>query len=286
MSKISPARKGQVFIVKASGEREPFSEAKLIRSLERVKASPTIIDKVLADIGERLKDGMPVSEIYRRAFSILHRHQRRTALGYSLKKAIFQLGPTGYPFEKLVAGILRLQGFSVETGRIVKGYCVTHEVDVSAVKDERHILVECKFHNRQGLKSDVKVALYVQARFEDIQKKWQTEPESTHKYHETWLVTNTRLTSDAIQYANCVGMKAIGWSYPPENGLQQLMDRAGLYPVTCLASLSGSQKKQLVERGVVTSTELEENKDMLWSIGMSESKTRRVLDEIDLFHGK
>jgi hypothetical protein len=286
MSHTVTTSKRSVFILKASGERELFSEAKLIRSLERVKASPVIIEEIVADVQKILKDNMPVTEIYRHAFTILYEKQRPKALKYSLKKAIFELGPEGYAFEKLVAGILKSQGYSVETGKIVRGYCVTHEVDVSATKDDRLIMVEAKFHNRQSLKSDVKVALYVQARFEDIRKKGQAEPQNTEQYHQAWLVTNTRLTSDAIQYANCVGMKTFGWSHPKGGDLQHLINEAGLYPVTCLASLGTSEKKQLVENGIVTSSELAKEKDMLRSLGLSRSRLERVLDEIKMLHDR
>ena len=270
----------EVFIIKASGEREPFSEAKLVRSLEKVKASPEVIEKIVADVRKRLKDGMKVSEIYRRAFAILRKKQPRPALGYSLKKAIFEMGPDGYPFEKLVAELLKAQGFDVETDKIIRGYCVSHEVDVVAITDSKHILIEAKFHNRQGLKSDVKVALYVQARFQDIEKMWQAEPESTQHFHETWLITNTRLTSDAIQYARCNGMKAIGWNYPPEGSLEQLIDKTGIYPVTCLTTLNATEKKRLLENGVITTKEVSSDGGVLRSLGISASRAERILDEI------
>ena len=277
--------KENIFVVKASGERELFSEEKLRRSLDRVKVPQTIADEIVSSIRDKLRDGMKVSEIYRRAFSILRRKQRTRAVGYSLKKAIFALGPSGYPFEQLVARILRSQGYSVETGIIVRGYCVKHEVDVSAQKDKRHIMVECKFHNRQGIKSDVRTALYVRARFEDILKMWQSQPTTTHKYHEAWLVTNTRLTLDAIQYANCVGMKVIGWDYPQKTGLQQLIDNVNIYPVTCLTSLSNTHKKQLISLGIVTSEELIEDRDILRSLNIGDKQAVRVLDEIRKLRG-
>jgi len=34
--------------------------------------------------------------------------------------------------------------------------------------DDKHIFVEAKFHNRLGVKTDLKVALYVKARFDDL----------------------------------------------------------------------------------------------------------------------
>lgn len=149
----------QVFVVKASGEREPFSETKLRRSLERVRAAPEVVDDIISRIQSELRDGMSTREIYRLAFALLKKHRRPLAARYSLKQAVMELGPSGHPFEKLVSEILRYQGYSAEVARTVQGVCVAHEVDVVAEKDDRHIMVECKFHNQPGLKSDVKVAL-------------------------------------------------------------------------------------------------------------------------------
>jgi Holliday junction resolvase-like predicted endonuclease len=231
-----------ILITKASGEKEPFSETKLRRSLERIRVAPAIIDNIVAQIKSELQDGMKTSEIYRRAFSLLRQHKTFAAGRYSLKKAIMDLGPSGHPFEKLVGELLKSEGYSVEVSVIVQGRCVTHEIDVIAKKDNRCVMVECKFHNEAGIKSDVKVALYVQARFEDLVNQWQMHSDTAQKFDEAWLMTNTKLTTEAIQYANCVGMKAVGWNYPPTNGLETWVEKAGLHPVTSLTTLSKYQK--------------------------------------------
>jgi len=266
-------------VTKSSGEREPFSEAKLRHSLERVKASPEVIDEAVRRVRDELYDGMTTSEIYRRAFGLLRQRRRSLAARYSLKKAIIELGPSGHPFEKLVGEILKSQGFSVEVTRMVQGICVAHEVDVVAVKGERHVMVECKFHNEAGMKSDIKVALYVQARFEDIEKAWQAQSEHGEHFDEAWLVTNTKLTTDAIQYARCVGMKVIGWSYPPGGSLPELIDRANLQPVTGLTSLTRGQKTQLLGMGIVLCRELLSRPRLLASIGIDDTRGGRILKE-------
>ena len=270
---------GEILITKASGERQPFSEAKLRQSLQRSGASSEVIDEAVARVRSELSDGMTTSQIYRRAFGLLRKHSRPTAARYSLKKAIMELGPTGFPFEKLVGELLEAQGFRVETARTVQGHCVTHEVDVVATRDNHHVMVECKFHNEPGVKSDVKVALYVQARFEDVQKVWKAQPGHAERFHEAWLVTNTRLTSEAVQYARCVGMRAIGWSYPPGQGLAELLERAGLHPITSLTSLNRSQKVKLLEAGIVHCRELVEKPKALAELGISEAVRSRVIDE-------
>lgn len=271
----------ETLIVKTSGETEPFLEAKLRHSLLRVNASSDTIEKIIKHVRKELKPGMQTSSIYQHAFSLLHEFDHPAAARYSLKQAIRELGPTGYPFEKLVGELLKSDGFAVEVGKVAQGLCVSHEIDVVAEKDDRHIMVECKFHNQQGIKSDVKVALYVQARFEDVQKQWQKQPDHGRKFHEVWLVTNTKLTSDAIQYASCVGMKAIGWSYPPNGSLQNLIEKAGLHPLTCLTTLSSTHKRLFLNKGLVFCKEIFENKNLLQGMGLDEFKINTVINEIN-----
>lgn len=268
-----------ILITKASGETEQFSDAKLRRSLKRVNASSAIIEEIVEHVIKELKPGMPTSQIYRHAFSLLHKQERPVAARYALKQAIRELGPSGHPFEQLIGALLASEGFSVEVGKTVQGSCVTHEVDVIAQKDDRHIMVECKFHNQPGIKSDVKISLYIQARFQDVEKVWEQNPTHTEKFHEAWLVTNTKLTSDAIRYAECVGMKAIGWNYPESESLEIRIDRAGIHPITCLTTLSTSQKRQLVQKGVVLCKDLLNKQTLLRSLGLQEIKITQVLAE-------
>jgi Holliday junction resolvase-like predicted endonuclease len=270
-----------IYIIKADGSKEPFSETKLRHSLERIKAAPAIIDHIVAQIKNELQDGMKTSEIYRRAFSLLRQHKTFAAGRYSLKKAIMDLGPSGHPFEKLVGELLKSEGYAVDVSVIVQGRCVPHEVDVIAKKDTRCIMVECKFHNQSGIKSDVKVALYIQARFEDLVKHWQMHSDTAQKFDEAWLMTNTKLTSEAIQYANCVGMKAIGWNYPPRNGLEKWVERTGLHPVTSLTTLTKYQKSQLINKGIVTCREVKENMKLLQFLNYSEIKISKIIKEIN-----
>ncbi len=220
----------RVFIIKRSGEREPFSETKLRSSLEKTLAPSAIVDDIVKHIQSELKEGMTTSEIYQHAFWLLNKHRAPTAARYSLKQAIMDLGPEGHFFERFVGELVKSKGFTVEVGKVVKGFCVEHEVDVVGEKNGYHIMVECKFHNSFGIRSDVKVALYVKARFEDIEKKWRAKPSHGHKFDEAWLVTNTKLTWDAIRYAACVDMQTIGWSYPYEDSLQSVIERSGLHP--------------------------------------------------------
>ena len=63
-----------------------------------------------------------------------------------------------------------------------------------------------KFHNELGMKSDLKVALYVKARVDDLKKHKAERGE--RPIDEGWIITNTKFSKMAVQYANCNGMKA------------------------------------------------------------------------------
>jgi hypothetical protein len=265
-------------VIKASGEAEPFSEDKLRRSLEKSRASGEAIQRILWKIKNGLKDGTRTADIYRLAFSLLKKEKKFLAARYALKKAVMALGPEGHLFERYVGEFLKVRGYAVEIATMMQGACVSHEVDVAARKDGHLIVVECKFHNHPGVKSDVKVTLYAHARFEDLRKRPGSGPGSGP--NEAWVVTNTALTSDAIRYAECVGMKAIGWNYPPDGSLQDVIQETHLYPVTCLTGLNQMEKKQLLDRGVLLCTDLAHNRSLLTSLGMDSPRAARVIAEI------
>ncbi|KKU82220.1 MAG: ATP-cone domain protein [Parcubacteria group bacterium GW2011_GWA1_47_8] len=269
------------WVIKTSGEREPFSLAKLRHSLRRAGADEEIIESVVSHVLPELRDGLSTSEIYRHAFTILKKKRYVVAARYSLRRAVLNLGPSGFPFEKFIAEILKKKGYQTKTGVVLPGFCVTHEVDVLAEKDDRHIFVEAKFHNQLGIKSDVKVALYVYARFLDLQKGHDHREDKTPKIHEGWLVTNTKLTHDAIAYAQCAGLKLIGWDYPHEGNLQDLIMETKVHPLTCLTTLSASHKTSLLNQGIVMCTDLQKKNQELKALGFSPEKIAGVMSEID-----
>jgi Holliday junction resolvase-like predicted endonuclease len=222
---------------------------------------------------------MSTHQIYRLAFRLLKRHRRPLAARYSLKQAIVELGPSGHPLEKLVGEILKSQGYQVQVAQVIQGYCVSHEVDVVAERDDHSIMVECKLHHQRGLKVDVKVALYIQERCEDVARAWQLKDGSELKFHQAWLVTNAKLTSDAIRYGECVGLKVIGWEHPHGGSLPVLIEQSGLHPVTALTGLSRAHKKQLVDKGIILCSELKPGD--LRHLGLTERKAAAIMKELE-----
>jgi hypothetical protein len=234
-------------VLKASGEYEPFSEEKVRSSLKRVGVGKKLADRIVARVKEELYDGISTTEIYENVFALLRDRQARTALRYSLKRAVMELGPTGFPFEKFVARVLEHEGYRAKTNLIVSGRCVSHEIDVSAEKGGGCCMIECKFHNKQGIRSDIKDALCAYARFLDVQKL----------FGECWLVTNTKATSTVRRYGKCVGLKVISWDYPVRGNLFNIIDQGELHPVTGLSSIGGFEKRRLLEHGFVFCRDLD-----------------------------
>ena len=271
--------KPPIIITKASGEHVTFSSEKLEHSLKRAGASQPVIDAIVQKVIGHLFDGITTKEIYHIAFDLLKNKTTVIAAKYKLKHAIMELGPSGFPFEKYFAEILRHQGFKTQVGEIVKGHCVDHEVDVIAEKGDKHLMIECKFHNQSGYECDVKIPLYIQSRFLDIKQALLKLPEEKTKFHQGWVVTNTKFTLDAIKYGNCVGLHLVGWDYPAKGSLRDQIDKAGLYPLTCLTTLSEEEKSKLLALGIVLSRDICSDHSSLTRIGIAQNRINLILQE-------
>lgn len=272
--------KNPIFVTKASGEQRPFSEEKIKTSLRRSGAEEDQIDFILQEVKKQLYDGMTTRKIYRIAFSLLKSGSRHLAARYHLKQAIMELGPSGFPFEKYVAELMKFQGYRTRIGQILQGKCVTHEIDVIAEKDNQLVLIECKYHNQNGISCNIKIPLYIHARFNDVEAHEIKKNDYASKDRKGWIVTNTRFTVDAVQYAGCSGIQLLGWDLPFKNGLREQIDRAGLYPITCLTSLTQTEKQKLLDREIVLCLELNNNEKLLRNIGIKTIRTATVLNEV------
>jgi len=269
----------EIVIIKANGIREVFDSNKLLYSLKRSGATEEVAQKIAAHITKEVKDGMSTNEIYKHAFYLLHKEQEPVALRYSLRRSLMDLGPSGFPFEKFIAEIFRKKGYTVETGKIVRGKCVEHEVDVLAYNENKVIMVEAKYHNQLGIKSDIKVALYVKARFDDLMATTFDIGGQKRKMDEGWLITNTKFSSSAIQYAECQRLKIIGWNYPGDNSLVRMVEDSNLHPLTCLSSLKTSEKQALMNKGVVLCNTVKDKPELLQELGLKDDDIKTVVEE-------
>lgn len=271
--------KSPINIVKKSGDIVAFDVEKLINSLRRVHASEDIIQQIVSEIQSTIYEGITTKKIYQIAFDMLKKQSRVSASKYKLKNALFELGPSGFPFEKLVGKLMAHEGFSTQVGVIVQGNCVSHEIDVIAQKEDNHYFIECKFHSDQGRFCNVKIPLYVNSRFLDVEKQWKKQKSNEGKISKGGVYTNTRFTTDAIQYGKCAGLLMASWDYPLGNGLKERIDISGLHPLTALTTLTKNEKIKLLDIGLVLCREIYEQPDVLNQIGISKPRHKNILED-------
>ncbi len=267
------------WVTKNSGDHAEFSEKKLRRSLEKSGAGEEDIQYIIVEIMKILYQGITTKEIYNKAFALLKSKARPFAAKYKLKKALMELGPSGFPFEKYIAEVLSHEGYSTKVGEILQGNCVQHEVDIVGKKGKEYIVVECKFHSDTRRFCDVKVPLYVNSRFLDLKEYWERKPKNNGKNHNGWLVTNTRFSKDAIQYGTCAGLYLLSWDFPRKGSLKERIDRSGVHPITCMTTLTGKEKKRLLRKMVVLCKDIRNDESVLTSIGIKGKRAKRIMEE-------
>jgi len=253
-----------MYVIKASGEQEKFDKRKIFRTAIKAGASKEFASEVANKIERQIRKGITTREILQLALRYLKKN-RKVAERYSLKKALMELGPAGYFFEKYFAKVLEYYGYETKVGISLKGKVINQEVDILARKKDVSAMIECKYHNSWGNYSKLKVALYTYARYLDIKKY----------VNEAWLVTNTKCSMSAIKYARGVDLKIISWGYPKKGNLQDLIEEKGLYPITVLLSARGHIKNKLSEAQIVLVKEIAE-KDI------SELRRKTKLSEKEL----
>jgi hypothetical protein len=308
-------------VVKADNREEEFNKYKLNASLLKAGASDELSASAADEVGSQFKNCMNSNDIYNQALDHIKKRDPMAALKYTLKRAIMNLGPAGFVFEKYAAKILEQNGYkTLMPPQSLSGFCVDHEVDIIAEKEDKHFMVECKYHNIPGNQSDIKIALYINSRFLDLKKGWDNKNDlkikngnnenkmdtgnnkSADKYYNSpetqyynilcrpyyftgsWLFTNTKCTSDAIKYANCSGMKITAWNYPENESLQFYIESKKLYPVTILSTLSHNHKERLFENNILTIKELIslQIEDLIKLLSLDDNYAAKILDEIGL----
>jgi Holliday junction resolvase-like predicted endonuclease len=272
-------------IIKTSGEKVKFSLTKLRASLLRCGADKKTVERILDTVRDELYQGISTKEIYNRAFALLKKKGSHFASKYKLKRAIYELGPTGFPFERFVAAILKYSGYKTQLNAIVQGNCVTHEIDVVAQKEDETHIIECKFHSEEGITCNVKIPLYIHSRYNDVKQHWKKNANNVTNLGDGWVVTNTRFTKDAIQYGNCVGLYLLSWDFPEGNAIKDRIDRLGLYPITVSTLLTEREKQFLLSRDVVLCRQLIGDAFFLDHLGVSEVRKERILNEISALCG-
>jgi hypothetical protein len=71
----------------------------------------------------------------------------------------------------------------------------------------------------------------------------------------------------------------IGWNYPRENNLHNIIEGLNIIPITVLTTITQAEKKLFIANGLVLTKQLE-NIDLLKSYRFDDIKAQSILNEI------
>ena len=233
-------------VTKFDGQLVDYNPNALKISLTKSGATKEEVEEVFELMSPDIYDGITTQNLFTLAFDSLKKYRNSYAARYSLKKAMRDLGPEGYHFEKYIQRLMQSAGFNSINGQTVQGAAVTHEIDVVSEKDGLLYFSECKFRNDIDAKISVTTPMYFMSRMIDVQDIEYSFFDKKLKLTKGFLVTNAYLTSDSVDWANHYGMGVISWDYPEEMSLKLLIDNLAIYPITCLTTLTQEQHKVLL----------------------------------------
>ena len=269
-------------IAKANGDHVPFQKKKVELSLLRSGAPIQLAKAIANQVENEMTAKSTTNDVYKLAYKLLKDQDAHPiAARYNLKNAIHALGPTGFPFEKFIGRLFTYRGLETDVGVIVQGRCVSHEVDVLAIDEKKERYIECKFHRNPGYTTNVKVPLYIHSRFRDIIHFFEDRGDDMKMIRQSWIVTNTRFSIDAIHYAECSGIKLIGWRYPTNNGLEKLIEDIGMYPITILSFLTDREKQALLHLDKILCIDVLTDVSILAQVHVPKSRRGKVIKEIE-----
>lgn len=269
-----------ILITKQSGETAPFSKDSLRKSLLNSGADEIDAEKICQKIEKEIYNGITTKELYEKAFKLLKEIRSSIAARYSLKRALQDLGPEGFYFEKWVAKVFEVQGYDTITGQQLTGKSsVNHEIDVVISNRDTDIVCECKFRNDIDAKISVTTPMYFLSRFNDLKNREFTFFNRSFKPNKGFLITNAFFTSDSIAFAECYHINLISWNYPEEYSIKRLTDKQGLYPITCLTTLTKEEEKILLSKNCILVRELVRNPVLLDHFKFSDDRKKIILNE-------
>lgn len=262
-----------IYIIKSTGEKEEFRKDKIKATCLRVGTTPEVADRIAAEVEARARDGMTTKEIYALVFEMLKKESPGLASRYNLREALFRLGPAGFNFEFYIAEMLKAYGYKTELPEMLKGACIQHEVDIIAEKDNRKIMIECKWRQSVEIFITAKDVLATWSRFLDLVDG--SAIKTCPHFDDLWIITNSRFSFDSAQYAQCKNIALLSWNYPPDRPLPAWIDAKGLYPITVLFKLGSELLPKFIAARILLVQDLV-------NLPLEELKSRTKLSEKEL----
>lgn len=266
-------------IVKKSGEVEVYDPQKLCASIEAAGTPKVLAQKICIEVEEGLEPGATTKKIYRETVRRLLKEGIELTARYSLRRAIDNLGPTGFLFEQFIEALLQAHGYKTQRNIMMKGECVIHEVDVFAKKGDVNFIIEAKYHNDHNIKTHIDQVMYADARLMDIQRR-QKKRGDTGDY-VMWVITNTKFSHQAIKYSKCRELKLLGWNYPHDNNLEEMIIHKKMYPITVLPSLTKFARDEFTKHTMILAQDIlpYSVESLKKQFSLSESLAKKLLNE-------
>jgi Holliday junction resolvase-like predicted endonuclease len=264
-------------VIKWDGRKEPFQRKKILRTLIRLGASIEVADRIVKQTEANVYDGITTKEILDMAFKSLEEYKPAVALRKDLRTAIGEIR-SAPDFEEYVRLILRAHGYKVVSNRVIQGLCVNHEIDGIAEKNGETIYLEVKHHAKPHTYTPFDVTLTAKAKWDDIKEGYK-KGMNGQPFDRVLIVCNTKLTGHAKRYAECIGLDHIGWNAPEGYGLERLIEESKLYPVTILKNLAEKERDILSGDGILTLTQMVENRSR--KKGISKSRLTEMIAEAE-----
>jgi Holliday junction resolvase-like predicted endonuclease len=227
-------------------------------------------------VEQRIYDGIESKRILSMIFRQLGRYHPAVKHHTDLRRALAMMEPKP-DFEEYIRMLLKEQGYQVTSNEIVRGKCVEHEIDSIASKDGKTYIVEVKHHSNHHTLSGLDVDRISRAIFEDITEGFKLGLNSIN-VEKAIIVCNVKLSEHAKRYADCRGIEHIGWRYPPDHGIDRMIEEKKLYPITYLKNLDSADMRRLTSGGVLLLKQLVESSPE--SLGQRTRIPRRRLEAI------
>jgi len=245
-----------VFVTKFDGTQQPFDKNKIVRTCLRMGATLAVAELIAEEIEARIYDGIETKKILRMIFKRLRKHKPVIRHQIDLRKALSLLNPAP-DFERFIQLLLSEHNYEVTPNQIMRGKCVEHEVDAVARKNGKTCIVEVKHHFKYHTPTSLDVSRISRAVFEDVTEGYELGLNNL-KIDYAMIVCNTKLSEHAKRYADCRGIRHIGWSSPPNHDLQTMIEEKKLYPITFLKGLNAETRNKLAHNGVILLKQLTE----------------------------
>ncbi len=268
-----------VFVTKFDGTKQQYSRAKIIKTSMRMGASKQLAESIANYVETRLYDGIETKKILQMIFRKLKKHKPSVKHQIDLRRALGLL-QSAPDFEIFVQMLLAEHGYDVAPNRIIRGMCVEHEVDGIVQKNGETAILEVKHHFDHHTPTNLDVSRISRAVFEDVTEGYKNGFNSL-KIDYAMIVCNTKLTDHAKRYADCRGIKHIGWSAPKNHDLQTMIEEKRFYPVTYLRGLKVDSRKRLTSKGIVSLKQLveEKPKQLRRKTGISNEKLELIISK-------